>query len=108
MQSHIDFALATPEILLLVFGLAILLIDAVSNHPERKPSSILTLLAMVVLTAVSLVQSNSGAVGRTFTGLSVAANLSHLPKMAPTLTGPVTLPNGLVYPPAPHTRRSPK
>lgn len=43
MQSHIDFALATPEILLLVLALAVLLVDAVSTHPERKTTYVLTL-----------------------------------------------------------------
>ena len=97
MQSHIDFALASPEILLLVFGLAILLIDAVSTHPERKPTFILTLLALGVLTVVSLVQWNSGAVGRTFNGLYVADNLSHLLKVASYIAVAVTLVYGRVY-----------
>ena len=71
MQSQIDFALATPEILLLIFGLAILLIDAVSNHPERKPTFLLTMLALGVLTVVSAVQWKNGVAGSTFNGLYV-------------------------------------
>ena len=64
MQSQIDFALATPEILLLVFGLAILLVDAVSNHPERKPTFWLTMLALGVLTVVSAMQWSAGVRAR--------------------------------------------
>ncbi|MCP2516693.1 NADH-quinone oxidoreductase subunit NuoN [Achromobacter mucicolens] len=97
MQSQIDFALATPEILLLIFGLAILLIDAVSNHPERKPTFLLTMLALGVLTVVSAVQWNNGVAGSTFNGLYVTDELSHLLKIASYLAVGVTLIYGRVY-----------
>ncbi len=97
MQSQIDFALATPEILLLIFGLAILLIDAVSNHPERKPTFLLTMLALGVLTVVSAVQWKNGVVGSTFNGLYVTDELSHLLKIASYLAVAVTLIYGRVY-----------
>ncbi|MNX34041.1 NADH-quinone oxidoreductase subunit N [compost metagenome] len=97
MQSQIDFALATPEILLLVFGLAILLVDAVSNHPERKPTFLLTMLALGVLTVVSAVQWKNGVVGSTFNGLYVTDDLSHLLKIASYIAVAVTLIYGRVY-----------
>ncbi len=97
MQSQIDFALATPEILLLVFGLAILLVDAVSNHPERKPTFLLTLLALGVLTVVSAVQWKNGVSGATFHGLYVTDELSHLLKIASYIAVAVTLVYGRVY-----------
>ncbi|WP_373981336.1 NADH-quinone oxidoreductase subunit NuoN [Achromobacter sp. JD417] len=97
MQSQIDFALATPEILLLIFGLAILLIDAVSNHPERKPTFLLTMLALGVLTVVSAVQWKNGVAGSTFNGLYVTDELSHLLKIASYLAVAVTLIYGRVY-----------
>lgn len=97
MQSQIDFALAAPEILLLIFGLAILLVDAVSNHPERKPTFLLTMLALGVLTVVSAVQWSNGAVGSTFHGLYVADELSHLLKIASYIAVAVTLIYGRVY-----------
>ncbi len=97
MQSQIDFALATPEILLLIFGLAILLIDAVSNHPERKPTFLLTMLALGVLTVVSAVQWKNGVAGSTFNGLYVTDELSHLLKIASYLAVGVTLIYGRVY-----------
>jgi len=97
MQSQIDFALATPEILLLIFGLAILLIDAVSNHPERKPTFLLTMLALGVLTVVSAVQWKNGVAGSTFDGLYVTDELSHLLKIASYLAVGVTLIYGRVY-----------
>lgn len=97
MQSQIDFALATPEILLLIFGLAILLIDAVSNHPERKPTFLLTMLALGVLTVVSAVQWKNGVAGSTFNGLYVTDELSHLLKIASYVAVAVTLIYGRVY-----------
>jgi NADH-quinone oxidoreductase subunit N len=97
MQSQIDFALATPEILLLVFGLAILLVDAVSNHPERKPTFLLTMLALGVLTVVSALQWKNGVVGSTFNGLYVTDELSHLLKIASYIAVAVTLVYGRVY-----------
>jgi NADH-quinone oxidoreductase subunit N len=97
MQSQIDFALATPEILLLVFGLAILLVDAVSNHPERKPTFLLTLLALGVLTVVSAVQWKNGVSGATFHGLYVTDELSHLLKIASYIAVGATLVYGRVY-----------
>lgn len=97
MQSQIDFALATPEILLLVFGLAILLVDAVSNHPERKPTFLLTMLALGVPTVVSALQWKNGVTGSTFNGLYVTDELSHLLKIASYIAVAVTLVYGRVY-----------
>ncbi|QKH34403.1 NADH-quinone oxidoreductase subunit NuoN [Achromobacter pestifer] len=97
MQSQIDFALATPEILLLVFGLAILLVDAVSNHPERKPTFLLTMLALGVLTVVSALQWKNGVAGSTFNGLYVTDELSHLLKIASYIAVAATLVYGRVY-----------
>ncbi|WP_429941819.1 NADH-quinone oxidoreductase subunit NuoN [Achromobacter xylosoxidans] len=97
MQSQIDFALATPEILLLIFGLAILLVDAVSNHPERKPTFLLTMLALGVLTVVSALQWKNGVTGSTFNGLYVTDELSHLLKIASYIAVAVTLVYGRVY-----------
>lgn len=97
MQSQIDFALATPEILLLVFGLAILLVDAVSNHPERKPTFLLTMFALGVLTVVSALQWKNGVAGSTFNGLYVTDELSHLLKIASYIAVAVTLVYGRVY-----------
>ncbi|ANN76999.1 NADH-quinone oxidoreductase subunit NuoN [Bordetella flabilis] len=97
MHSSFDFALATPEILLLVLGLAILLVDAVSNHPTRKPSYLLALGTLVVLTIVSLVQWNDGVKGRAFGGLYVADDLAHLLKITSYVAVFVTLVYGRIY-----------
>ncbi|SAI35078.1 NADH dehydrogenase subunit N [Bordetella ansorpii] len=97
MQSHIDFALALPEILLLVMGLAVLIADVFSKHPERKTTFVLTLLSLGVLTVVSLVQWNNGVAGKTFNGLYVTDALSHLLKIASYIAVAVTLIYGRLY-----------
>ncbi|OZI74063.1 NADH-quinone oxidoreductase subunit NuoN [Bordetella genomosp. 12] len=97
MQSHIDFALATPEILLLVLALAVLLVDAVSTHPERKTTYVLTLCTLAVLTVVSLVQWKNGVSGKTFNGMYVTDAFSHLLKITSYIAVAVTLIYGRLY-----------
>ncbi len=97
MQSHFDFALALPEILLLVFGLAILLIDVLSKHPERKTTFGATLLALAALFVVTLIQWKDGMHGKTFDGLYVADPLAYLLKLASFVAVAVTLIYGRYY-----------
>ncbi|KCB48121.1 proton-translocating NADH-quinone oxidoreductase, chain N [Bordetella hinzii 1277] len=97
MQSHIDFALATPEILLLVLALAVLLVDAVSTHPERKTTYVLTLGTLAVMTVVSLVQWSNGVSGKTFNGMYVTDAFSHLLKITSYIAVAVTLVYGRLY-----------
>ncbi|WP_144639873.1 NADH-quinone oxidoreductase subunit NuoN [Bordetella genomosp. 13] len=97
MQSHIDFALALPEILLLVMGLAILIADVFSKHPERKTTFVLTLLSLGVLTVVSLIQWSDGVQGKTFNGLYITDSLSHLLKITSYVAVAVTLVYGRLY-----------
>lgn len=97
MQSPIDFALATPEIILLVLGAAILLVDSVSNHPTRRATYLMSLGTLVILTIVSLVQWHDGVKGRTFNGLYVTDDLAHLLKVASYIAVGVTLVYGRLY-----------
>lgn len=97
MQSHFDFALALPEILLLIFGLAILLIDVLSKHPERKTTFCATQLALAVLFVVTLIQWKSGVHGKTFDGLYKADPLAHLIKLVSYVAVAVTLTYGRYY-----------
>src|SRR6185437_15280612 len=97
MQSHFDFALALPEILLLIFGLAILLIDVLSKHPERKTTFCATLLALAVLFVVTLIQWKNGTHGKTFDGLYEADPLAHLIKLVSYVAVAVTLIYGRYY-----------
>jgi NADH-quinone oxidoreductase subunit N len=97
MQSHFDFALALPEILLLIFGLAILLIDVLSKHPERKTTFCATQLALAVLFVVTLIQWKNGTHGKTFDGMYEADPLSHLIKLVSYVAVAVTLTYGRYY-----------
>ncbi len=97
MQSQFDFALATPEIVLLVAGLAILLIDACSNDPQRKLTHWLSMATLGVLTVISLFQWNAGTEGVTFHGLFVVDQLAHLLKVTSYLAVAVTLVYGRNY-----------
>ena len=97
MQPSIDFALATPEILLLVMGAVILLLDAISQHATRKATYLLTMATLVALTVVSVLQWQAGVKGRTFNGLYVADNFAHLMKVASYIAVAVTLVYGRLY-----------
>ena len=68
-----------------------------SNHPERKPTFWLTMLALGVLTVVSAMQWTAGVKGKTFNGLYVTDELSHLLKIASYVAVAVTLVYGRVY-----------
>jgi len=97
MQSHFDFALALPEILLLIMGVVILIADVFSGNSQRKPTFVLTLLALAVLTVVSLLQWRDGVQGKTFDGLYVTDPLAHLLKIASYISVAATLVYGRVY-----------
>jgi NADH-quinone oxidoreductase subunit N len=97
MQSQINFALAAPEILLLIFGLGLLLVDAFSSHPQRKPTFVLTLCVLMVLVVVSAVQWRNDVTGRTFNGLYVTDSLAHLLKISSYVAVGVTLIYGRLY-----------
>jgi len=97
MQPQFDFALAAPEIILLVLGMLILLVDAVSSHPERKPTLWLSLLTLAILAVVTVVQWRAGVAGTSFNGLYVADELSHLAKLTSYLAVAATLVYGHVY-----------
>jgi NADH-quinone oxidoreductase subunit N len=97
MQTQIDFALATPEILLLVFGSALLIFDAISKHPERKPTFYFALLSIVVVLISSCLQWSNDVHGSTFNGLYVVDALSHLVKIASYIAVLATLIYGRIY-----------
>lgn len=97
MQNQLHFALALPEILLLVLTAAILLIDAFSKTAQRHVTFVLSLGALVVVTAVSAWQWSNGVAGATFHGMYVVDNLAHLLKIASYIAVAVTLIYGRDY-----------
>jgi NADH-quinone oxidoreductase subunit N len=97
MQNSFHFALATPEILLLIFACGILLIDSFSKSTSRHVTFTLSILALLVLTCVSFWQWQSGVQGVTFSGLYIVDELSHFLKMLSYITVAVTLIYGREY-----------
>src|SRR5690554_6238334 len=97
MQNSFDFALAVPEILLLIMAGAVLLIDAFSKSETRHVTFLLSLVALVVLTVVSLFQWNAGVAGTSFGGLYVVDSLSHFLKILSYLAVLATLVYGRGY-----------
>ncbi len=95
-HSNLNFALATPEILLLVLACGILIIDAFGKG-TRALTYVLTQATLAILVVVSAMQWANGTVGTTFHGLYVADAMSHLLKILSYLAGMVTLVYGRVY-----------
>jgi len=96
-QSQFDFALAAPEILLLIMGMAILVLDAFSSGPRRTLAYSLSLLTLVALTILSTLQLINGAAGSSFSGLFVVDPLAHVLKIASYVAVFCTLVYGREY-----------
>ncbi len=97
MQSQFDFGLAAPEIILLVMGMVILILDALSSGVRRTLAYGLSLVTLAVLALVSLWQWNTGLVGETFFGMYIADPLAHLLKVASYISVALTLVYGREY-----------
>ena len=97
MQSQFDFALAAPEIALLLLGMLILILDAMSHGKRRTLAYGLSLATLAVLTVLSSILWMGGAVGDSFFGLFVSDPLSHLLKIASYLAVALTLIYGREY-----------
>lgn len=97
MQNQFYFALALPEILLLVLTAAILLIDAFSKAGNRHLTFVLSLGTLLAVSAVSAWQWANGLQGTTFHGLYVVDPLAHLLKIASYIAVAVTLIYGRTY-----------
>jgi len=97
MQNSFDFALALPEILLLILAAGVLVFDAFSKEANRQNTFVLALGTLVVLTLVSFWQWNAGVTGVTFSGLYLVDSLSHFLKIASYIAVAVTLIYGRAY-----------
>nr|MBF0685719.1 NADH:ubiquinone oxidoreductase subunit N [Pseudomonas sp.] len=96
-DSNLNFALATPEILLLVLACGILVVDAFSKGSRRGFTYVLTQATLALLVVVSAMQWANGTVGVTFNGLYVADGMSHLLKIFSYIAGMITLVYGRGY-----------
>lgn len=97
MQSQFDFALAAPEIALLLLGMLILILDAMSSGTRRTLAYGLSLATLGVLTILSLTQFAAGVYGDSFFGMYVVDPLSHLLKIASYIAVALTLIYGREY-----------
>lgn len=97
MQYQFLFALALPEILLLILAVLVLLVDAFSKSSDRSLTFWLTLASLAAVTAVSAVQWRDGVEGATFSGLYVVDELSHFLKIASYIAVAITLVYGREY-----------
>lgn len=97
MQNSFDFALATPEILLLVLACAVLLLDAFDKSETRQSTFSFSIASLVLLSGVSLWQWNQGVQGSTFGGQYVIDSLGHFLKVASYIAVAITLIYGREY-----------
>ncbi len=97
MQTSFDFVLALPEILLLIMGGTVLLLDAFSKSETRHSTFLLSLASLVIVTAVSVLQWNAGVSGTTFGGLFVVDSMAHFLKIVSYLAVIATLIYGRGY-----------
>lgn len=97
MQNPFDFALATPEILLLILVAATLLIDAFSKSESRHVTFVLSIATLLILTVTSLWQWSEGMQGVSFGGLYVVDSLSHFLKVLSYIAVATTLIYGRDY-----------
>lgn len=97
MQNSFDFALATPEILLLIFACAVLLLDAFDTSESRQSTFSLSMATLVLLTVVSLWQWSDGVQGTSFGDLFVVDSMSHFLKIVSYIAVAVTLIYGREY-----------
>ena len=93
----LNFALAAPEILLLVLACAILLLDALVKDDQRVLTYRLTQGTLALLFVVTVWQWQGDVAGATFHGLYVADGLSHLLKLVSYVALSVTLAYGHRY-----------
>ncbi|OWT56708.1 NADH-quinone oxidoreductase subunit NuoN [Candidimonas nitroreducens] len=97
MQTPFHFALAAPEILLLVLTVVVLIADACNKSDNRNGTFVLSLVSVLVLIAVSLWQWHDGISGRTFNGLYVADPLAHFLKILSYIAVAATFIYGRAY-----------
>lgn len=98
MQSKFDFALAAPEITLLVMGMFILVLDAFSTNKRRTAAYALSLLTLVALTIMQCyLWANTPSFTRSFSGLFVGDAMAHLLKIVSYISVALTLVYGREY-----------
>lgn len=97
MQNTFDFALALPEILLLILTAGVLIFDSFTKATARHTTFVLTQLSLIVVGLVVLWQWSNGVTGTSFSGLYVVDSLSHFLKLLSCIAVAITLLYGRQY-----------
>jgi len=87
MQNSFDFALALPEILLLILAAGVLIFDSFNKTEARHNTFVLSQLSLIIVALVVLWQWNAGVAGVSFSGLYVVDSLSHFLKLLSCIGG---------------------
>jgi len=90
-HSNLNFALAAPEIVLLILACGVLVVDAFLKGSGRALTYRLTQLTLAILVVLTGVQWADGVSGSTFSSLYVVDDLSYLLKMCVYIANMVTL-----------------
>lgn len=97
MQNSFDFALALPEILLLILAAGVLIFDSFSKSEARHSTFALTQLSLIVVGLVVVWQWCTDMYGVTFSGLYIVDPMSHFLKLLSCIAVAVTLLYGRQY-----------
>src|SRR5690625_4299881 len=97
MQNSFDFALALPEILLLILTAGVLLLDAFNKSEGRHSTFALTQLSLVVVGIVIFWQWGNGIYGTSFGGLFRVDSLAMFLKLLSVIAVLMTLLYGRQY-----------
>src|SRR5690625_1387706 len=97
MQNSFDFALALPEILLLILAAGVLLLDAFNRSDGRHGTFALTQLSLIIVGIVIIWQWSNSMLGTSFGGLFRVDTLALLLKLLSVIAVSVTLLYGRQY-----------
>src|SRR5690625_7763272 len=97
MQNSFAFALALPEILLLILAAGVLLLDAFNRSDGRHGTFALTQLSLIIVGIVIIWQWSNSMLGTSFGGLFRVDTLALLLKLLSVIAVSVTLLYGRQY-----------
>lgn len=97
MQNSFDFALALPEILLLILTAGVLVFDSFVKTEARHSTFALTQVSIIIVALTIFWQWYTDVAGISFSGLYIVDSLSHFLKLLVCIAVGVTLLYGRQY-----------
>lgn len=91
IENQFNFALALPEIVLVILAMGVLLVDAFARSKDSVLSYISSVVSLLVVLAVVLYQWSAGVSGTTFHEMYIADSLAHFLKVGSVIAIIVTL-----------------